>query len=219
MDDSARSLFRSALEQNFCVVAGAGSGKTTAIVERICELAIRDLGALRRLVVVTYTNSAAIEFKSRAKQRLLAAVPEADSLVYLRALEQAYFGTIHGFCLDLIREFRSRLRLPEQLRVPTESERDLLWEIFVTDSPELGTLAQHPAARSLLRVCTLTDLLELAKKFRPKPCFGAPVKKDAASSSRRDPCCRGSEKYRKNQTANRGGSGIFSAAIVEYLRF
>jgi ATP-dependent helicase/nuclease subunit A len=177
MDDSARSLFRSALEQNFCVVAGAGSGKTTAIVERICELAIRDLSALRRLVVVTYTNSAAIEFKSRAKQRLLAAVPEADSLVYLRALEQAYFGTIHGFCLDLIREFRSRLRLPEQLRVPTESERDLLWEIFVTDSPELGTLAQHPAARSLLRVCTLTDLLELAKKFRPKHVLAPPSRR------------------------------------------
>jgi len=177
MDDSARSLFRSALDQNFCVVAGAGSGKTTAIVERICELAIRDLSALRRLVVVTYTNSAAIEFKSRAKQRLLATVPEADSLLYLRALEQAYFGTIHGFCLDLIRQFRSRLRLPEQLRVPTETERDLLWEIFVTDSPELGTLAQHPAAHSLLRVCTLTDLLELAKKFRPSHVLAPPSRR------------------------------------------
>ena len=177
MDDSARSLFRSALDQNFCVVAGAGSGKTTAIVERICELAIRDLSALRRLVVVTYTNSAAIEFKSRAKQRLLATVPEADSLLYLRALEQAYFGTIHGFCLDLIRQFRSRLRLPEQLRVPTESERDLLWEIFVTDSSELGALAQHPAAHSLLRVCTLTDLLELAKKFRPGHVLAPPSRR------------------------------------------
>jgi ATP-dependent helicase/nuclease subunit A len=177
MDESARSLFRSALDQNFCVVAGAGSGKTTAIVERICELAIRDLNALRRLVVVTYTNSAAIEFKSRAKQRLLATVPEADSLLYLRALEQAYFGTIHGFCLDLIRQFRSRLRLPEQLRVPTESERDLLWEIFVTDCRELGTLAQHPAVHSLLRVCTLTDLLELAKKFRPSHVLAPPSRR------------------------------------------
>lgn len=177
MDDSTRSLFRSALDRNFCVVAGAGSGKTTAIVERICELAIRDLGTLRQLVVVTYTNSAAIEFKNRSKQRLLATVPAADSLVYLRALEQAYFGTIHGFCLDLIREFRSRLRLPEQLRVPTESERDLLWEIFITDSPELGTLAQHPVARSLLRVCTLTDLLELAKRFRPSHVLAPPSRR------------------------------------------
>ncbi|HZC36823.1 MAG TPA: UvrD-helicase domain-containing protein, partial [Chthoniobacterales bacterium] len=167
IDQAARTLFRTALDENFCVIAGAGSGKTTAIVERICELAIRDLSALRRLVVVTYTNSAALEFKSRSKQRLLATVSEDQSLIYLRALEQAYFGTIHGFCLDLIREFRSRLRLPEQLRVPTESERDLLWEVFVTDCPELDRLAQHPVARLLLRVCTLTDLLELAKRFRP----------------------------------------------------
>jgi ATP-dependent exoDNAse (exonuclease V) beta subunit len=177
MDDSARTLFRSALDQNFCVIAGAGSGKTTAIVERICELAIRDLSALRRLVVVTFTNSAAIEFKSRSKQRLLATVPKAESFVYLRALEQAYFGTIHGFCLDLIREFRSRLRLPEQLRVPTESERDLLWEVFVTDCPELDRLAQHPVARLLLRVCTLTDLLELAKRFRPNDVLAPPSRK------------------------------------------
>jgi ATP-dependent exoDNAse (exonuclease V) beta subunit len=174
MDESARTLFRTALDQNFCVVAGAGSGKTTAIVERICELAIRDLGTLRQLVVVTYTNSAALEFKSRSKQRLLATVPEADALVYLRALEQAYFGTIHGFCLNLIREFRSQLRLPEQLRVPTDTERDLLWEVFVTDCPELDKLAQHPAVRSLLRVSTLTDLLELAKRFRPNRALTPP---------------------------------------------
>jgi ATP-dependent helicase/nuclease subunit A len=167
MDEAARTLFRTALDESFCVVAGAGSGKTSAIVERVCELAVGDLSALRRLVVVTYTNSAAVEFKRRSKQRLLATVSGADSLVYLRALEQAYFGTIHGFCLDLIREFRSRLRLPEQLRVPSETERDLLWEAFVTDCPELDRLAEHPVTRALLRVCTLTDLLEIAKRFRP----------------------------------------------------
>jgi ATP-dependent exoDNAse (exonuclease V) beta subunit len=144
-------------------------------VERICELAIRDPNALRRLVVVTFTNSAAIEFKSRSRQRLLDSVPETEALVYLRALEQAYFGTIHGFCLNLIREFRSRLWLPEQLRVlTTQVERDLLWEAFVADCPELDELSQHPVARSLLRVCTLTDLLEVAKRFRPNDTLAPP---------------------------------------------
>jgi ATP-dependent helicase/nuclease subunit A len=177
MDDLARTRFRTALDRNFCVIAGAGSGKTTAIVERVRELAVRDLNALRRLVVVTYTNSAAIEFKSRAKQLLLDTVAEADALIYLRAIEQAYFGTIHGFCLNLIREFRSRLWLPDDFRVPTESERDLLWEAFVTDSPELDQLIQHPAGRSLLRVCTLSELLTLAKRFRPSRVLAPPTRK------------------------------------------
>jgi ATP-dependent helicase/nuclease subunit A len=176
MDETARALFRTALDENFCVIAGAGSGKTTAIVERICELAIRDPNALRRLVVVTYTNSAAIEFKSRSRQRLLDAVPDAEALVYLRALEQAYFGTIHGFCLNLIREFRSRLWLPEQLRVvTTQAERDLLWEAFVANCPELDELSRHPVTRSLLRVCTLTDLLEVAKRYRPNQPLAPPA--------------------------------------------
>jgi ATP-dependent helicase/nuclease subunit A len=177
MDEAARVLFCTALDQNFCVVAGAGSGKTTAIVERICELAIQDSSALRRLVVVTYTNSAALAFKSRSRQRLLEAVPETEALIFLRALEQAYFGTIHGFCLNLIREFRSRLRLPEQLRVPADAERDLLWEIFVADSLELYELAQHPVTRSLLRVSTLSDLLDVAKRFRPSTPLEPPTRR------------------------------------------
>lgn len=177
MDEAARTLFRTALDQNSCVVAGAGSGKTTAIVERICELAVQDPGALRRLVVVSYTNSAALAFKSRSRQRLLGAVSEAEALIYLRALEQAYFGTIHGFCLNLIREFRSRLRLPEQLRVPADAERELLWEMFAADSPELDRLAEHPVTRSLLRVCTMSDLLDIAKRFRPNAPLHPPSKR------------------------------------------
>src|SRR4051812_22098499 len=177
MDESARTLFRTALDQNFCVVAGAGSGKTSAIVERICELAIWDPSALRRLVVVSYTNSAALAFKNRSRQRLLDAVSETEALIYLRGLEQAYFGTIHGFCLNLIREFKSRLRLPEQVRVPTDAERDLLWETFVTDSAELGELTQPPVTRSLLRVCTLADLLDVAKRFRPSAPLDPPSRR------------------------------------------
>src|SRR5215813_12596196 len=158
-DQAARDRFHSELDRNFCVVAGAGSGKTTAIVERICRLAIRDRNALRRLVVVTYTKSAAIEFKSRSRQKLLRTASETDALIYLRALEQAYFGTIHGFCLNLVREFRSQLRLPEDLRVPTETERALLWQTFVAQSAELERLAAHAVTRSLLRVCTMGELL------------------------------------------------------------
>src|SRR5215469_2928307 len=167
MDENARTLFRTALDRNFCVVAGAGSGKTTAIVDRICQLAIQDRSALRRLVVVTYTNSAALAFKRRSRQRLLETVSEADALIYLRALEQAYFGTIHGFCLNLVREFRSQLRLPEDLRVPTETERALLWQTFVAQSAELERLAAHAVTRSLLRVCTMGELLAVAERFRP----------------------------------------------------
>ena len=187
-DQEARTRFRNELEQNFCVVAGAGSGKTTAIVERICQLALRDRNALRRLVVVTYTKSAAIEFKTRSRRKLLGTASEADALDYLRALEQSYFGTIHGFCFNLIREFRSRLLIPEQPRVPTEDEQNVLWEAFVTDSRELNELLQHPVTHSLLRVCTLADLLYIAKRFRPSMPRNESTKKMPIPGSTRCRC-------------------------------
>src|SRR5258707_13971978 len=123
--------------------------------------------ALRRWVVVTYSKSAAIAFKTRSRQQLLRTASETEALDYLRALEQAYFGTIHGFCFNLIREFRSRLLIPEQPRVPSEDEQNVLWETFVTDSRELNELLPHPVTRSLLRVCTLADLLYIANRVRP----------------------------------------------------
>ena len=68
-DQPARDRFITELGQNFCVSAGAGVGKTSAIVDRVAQLALRELSSLARLVVVTYTKAAAEECASaRAPQ-------------------------------------------------------------------------------------------------------------------------------------------------------
>src|SRR5256885_12960820 len=72
-DESARARFANELDRKFSVVASAGSGKTTAITQRILSIAGSPNAAdiLPRLVVVTFTNRAADEMQQRARQLLL----------------------------------------------------------------------------------------------------------------------------------------------------
>ena len=109
LDQAARERFRIEWQRNFAVSANAGSGKTTAISERLAAMAL-DPGAapeLRRTAVVTYTLKAAEEIGVRARERLLRRLeergPGAD-LAPLEHLERTFFGTLHSFCLKLARE-------------------------------------------------------------------------------------------------------------------
>src|SRR6187397_2895350 len=97
-DESARARFASELDRNFSVVASAGSGKTTAITERILSLAASSnaVEILPRLVVVTFANRAADEMQQRARQRLLQGNFSAEVHA---AFNRAFFGTIHSFCM------------------------------------------------------------------------------------------------------------------------
>ena len=75
------------------VSAAAGSGKTTVLVERIvqCILDPKDPCDITKMLVVTFTNAAAAEMKSRIEQRLqqeLAQQPHTtrlqEQLMYLQ---------------------------------------------------------------------------------------------------------------------------------------
>ena len=57
-DQPARDRFTNDWSVNLAVVANAGSGKTTAISERLAAMALSESGAemLRHTTVVTYTK-------------------------------------------------------------------------------------------------------------------------------------------------------------------
>jgi len=165
-DQAARDLFCGEIGKNFSVIASAGAGKTRAVVDRIVTIA-KDGPAdlLPRLVVVTYTNNAAREFKRRIRSTLLQTLRSASARAVLQRLELTFFGTIHSFCIRLLRDYQAHLGLPDQLVRPTEPVRDRPWLEFV-DNPEFSRIfAENPLARELLRFCTWQDLLDLAAKI------------------------------------------------------
>ena len=81
------------------VSAGAGTGKTTVLVERFVR-AVCDEGLdVESVLVITYTRKAAGELRARIRAALHAR-GRAD---LARRLDGAWISTIHGFCARLLR--------------------------------------------------------------------------------------------------------------------
>ena len=73
-DQAARIAAATTLDRNVVVIAGAGTGKTTLLVNRLMHLIMRraDPLDLSRIVALTFTNKAATEMKLRLRERLQA---------------------------------------------------------------------------------------------------------------------------------------------------
>ncbi len=79
--------------------AGAGSGKTSVLVERFVRAVLEDGVEVGAILAITFTEKAAAELRERVRARLraLGATEEA------RATEAAFISTIHGFCARVLR--------------------------------------------------------------------------------------------------------------------
>jgi ATP-dependent exoDNAse (exonuclease V) beta subunit len=81
------------------VSAGAGTGKTSVLVERFVR-AVCDEGLdVESVLVITYTRKAAGELRSRIR----AALRDRGRADLARSLDGAWISTIHGFCSRLLR--------------------------------------------------------------------------------------------------------------------
>ena len=101
---------RAAVEQiegPVLVLAGAGSGKTRVITERIRHMLASGIPA-GAILALTFTNKAAAEMRER-----LGGAAEGMSL-----------GTFHGLGLRLVREFHEELGLPGQISILDQSEQN-----------------------------------------------------------------------------------------------
>src|SRR5437763_13216511 len=160
-DESARARFASELGRNFSVVASAGSGKTTAITQRVLSIARTPNAAdsLPHLVVVTFTNRAADEMQHRTRQALL---EENLRQEVQTAFNRAFFGTIHSFCMKLLIDFGHYLGLPAPLEL-VEDDNDL-WQEFVQNQTRIGRSLSDKDRAMLLRFVQARDLMELARR-------------------------------------------------------
>jgi DNA helicase-2/ATP-dependent DNA helicase PcrA len=96
------------------ILAGAGSGKTTVLVARTGRLISENVVRPENMAVLTFTNKAARELKTRVGKR----IGEAAS--------QIWTGTFHGFGLQMVKTFTEEAGLEPQFGILDSSDSSSL---------------------------------------------------------------------------------------------
>ncbi|HHW06955.1 MAG TPA: helicase-exonuclease AddAB subunit AddA [Clostridia bacterium] len=121
-----------ARERKILVAAAAGSGKTAVLVERIIQRLLDPVRPLDldRLLVVTFTEAAAAEMRTRIGQALAQALNQDPANHHLKRqlalLHKAQISTLHSFCLSVVRRYFYELGLDPAAQVLSERESLLL---------------------------------------------------------------------------------------------
>ena len=144
-DEAARERIQTDLDRNLLVQAGAGAGKTHALIGRMVEIVRTGREEVQHLAAITFTKKAAGEMRARFHRALRTALEatEPSDRCHARLAEaidrvdQCYIGTIHAFCARLLRERPLEAGLPPDFTELEErgewvSLREA-WNTFVLD--------------------------------------------------------------------------------------
>jgi DNA helicase-2/ATP-dependent DNA helicase PcrA len=116
------------------VLAGAGSGKTMVIVERLAHLIGEQGVDPRRILALTFTNKAAAEMRERVAVRIG------------RGRVGAWLGTFHSFGLHVLRRDMDRLGRDANFTVFDETDQlSLIKKIAGDLDPRMGRVAPRAA--------------------------------------------------------------------------
>jgi ATP-dependent exoDNAse (exonuclease V) beta subunit len=176
-DAAAGERIRTALDETLFVEAGAGSGKTRALVERVVAL-VADRGEpMGGVAAITFTEKAAAEMRDRIRSQLAArATPRAGDddpaagrcRAALDELDSAAIGTLHSFAQRILSEHPVEAGLPPHIEVLDEVASmvafDDRWGAFLDrllDDPDL----ERPILLLTAAGVRLAALRELALSF------------------------------------------------------
>ena len=147
--------------------AGAGTGKTSVLVDRFCAAALDPDGGVERILAFTFTERAADQLRRRIRDELSARIREAEGerLEALRtaldATDRAWISTIHGFCRRLLASHPAAAGIDPRFRVVDEAEAErlairafdsALAEMVESGEPEALELAAANRRRTLLEM-------------------------------------------------------------------
>ena len=106
---------------NVVVSASAGSGKTAVLVERLCQLVLKDHISIDSILAMTFTKDAAAEMKARLLSKLKAQ-PKTDYILQQMALlETASISTIDSFCLSIVQNYYYKIPISYTMSKKTAS--------------------------------------------------------------------------------------------------
>ena len=172
LDQEQRIRITSSLDETLFVEAGAGTGKTEALVGRIVALITEGRATIGDIAAITFTELAAAELRERVRARLSSIVDNRDipethrerSRRAIRGFDSASIQTLHSFAGQLLRERPLDVGLPPSFEVIESIESDInfqdRWQLWLDEALDSEDLAPTLAkAMSLgLRMDQLRDV-------------------------------------------------------------
>jgi len=108
----------SSTDESAAVVAGAGSGKTTVLIERCLNIIGDNPSSIDKILAITFTEKAAAELKARLRVKL----PPREH----HRLTGAWIGTFHGCCARMLRQHAPLMLLDPSFQIIDENASNLL---------------------------------------------------------------------------------------------
>ncbi|BFU45753.1 UvrD-helicase domain-containing protein [Krasilnikovia sp. MM14-A1004] len=150
-DADARRRITTALDETLFVEAGAGSGKTSSLVDRVVATVLDDHCRLIQIAAITFTEKAAAELRDRLRaafeRHQTDPTPEraARATTALDDLDSAAIGTLHSFAQRILIQHPIEAGLPPLTEVLDEVGSGLAFDDRWTtlradllDDPELS---------------------------------------------------------------------------------
>lgn len=116
---------------NIIVSAGAGSGKTAVLSERVIDKLKKGIH-INELLILTFTRAAADEMKYRIRKKI-SKYPEYSE--EMERIDSAYITTFDSFALSVLKKYHYMLNLPKDIKVSDEAfveniKQDILDEVM-----------------------------------------------------------------------------------------
>lgn len=182
-DLNGRNYIQWTTDTNVFVQAGAGSGKTTTLIQRLLTLIIDDGLRIDQIAAITFTEAAAAKLVADLRRALADVAdagthtpfPDAETTVFrkvsadeakrraaraLEGLPGASIGTLHSFCLRLLKLYPLEAGLPPQVDKVDELRQQM--DAQLRADSVVDTLTRLVAADE----GALRELGELAAKYR-----------------------------------------------------
>ncbi|MGE0685729.1 MAG: UvrD-helicase domain-containing protein [Dehalococcoidia bacterium] len=175
-DDEARRHIKEQLAETLFVEAGAGTGKTRALVDRFVAL-VASGKRVEELVAITFTEKAAAELRDRVRAELEQMIAANDDPRLVRArdsLDRAQISTIHAFCANVLRSLAAENGIDPSFKVQDQVAAQRRFEAqWVTYLDRLaGDEKAHAAFTRVQELGLYTrDLERLAEALWENPAF------------------------------------------------
>lgn len=115
--------------KNIIVSAGAGSGKTAVLSERVLKKIENGID-IDRLLILTFTKAAASEMKNRIRKKIKS---NKDLIEQLNRLDSSYITTFDSYSLSIVKNYHYLLNIKKNVSIIEENILNIKIEEYLEE--------------------------------------------------------------------------------------